>query len=64
MTQFYQPTTANEAALLHQNNALFQDNYKRSQNEQVLYNEWQKVIAEKKQLSDMIGQMQLHITEL
>jgi hypothetical protein len=47
MTQFYQPTTAKEAALLHQNNALFQDNYKLSQNEQALYNEWQKVIAEK-----------------
>jgi cell division protein FtsL len=47
MLQFYQPTTANGAALLHQNNALFQDNFKRSQNEQALYNEWQKVIAEK-----------------
>jgi len=64
MTQFYQPTTANEAALLHQNNALFQDNFQRSQNEQALYNEWQKAIAEKKQLSDIIGQMQLHIAEL
>jgi hypothetical protein len=41
-TQFYQPTTANEAVLLHQ------ENYKRSQNEQVLYNEWQKVVAEKR----------------
>jgi hypothetical protein len=28
------------------------------------YNKWQKVIAEKKQLSDMIGEMQLHIAEL
>src|SRR5215469_10577813 len=64
MTQYYQPTTANEAVLLHQNNVLFQENYKRSQNEQVLYNEWQKVIAEKHQLSDMIGKMQLHIAEL
>ena len=43
---------------------LFQENYKRSQNEQVLYNEWQNVLAEKKQLSDMIGEMQLHIAEL
>jgi hypothetical protein len=48
MTQYYQPAMANEAVLLHQNNMLFQENYKRSQNEQVLYNEWQKVIAEKK----------------
>jgi len=48
MTQFYQPTTANEAALLHQNNALFQDNFQRSQNEKAPYNEWPKVIAEKK----------------
>ena len=63
-SQYYQPTTANEAVLLHQNNVLFQENYKRSQNEQVLYNEWQKVLAEKKQLSDMIGEMQLHIAEL
>jgi len=63
-TQYYQPTTANEAVLLHQNNVLFQENYKRSQNEQVLYNEWQNVLAEKKQLSDMIGEMQLHIAEL
>jgi hypothetical protein len=63
-TQFYQPTTANEAVLLHQNKVLFQENYKRSQNEQVLYNEWQKVIAEKKQLSDMIKEMQLNIAEL
>jgi len=57
-------TTANEAVLLHQNNVLFQENYKRSQNEKVLYNEGQKVFAEKKQLSDMIGEMQLHIAEL
>src|SRR5215469_14210649 len=63
MTQFYQPTTANEALLLHQNNVLFQENYKRSQNEQIVYNEWQKVIAEKKQLSDTIGEMQLHTAE-
>ena len=63
-TQYYQPTTANEAVPLHQNNVLFQENYERSQNEQVLYNEWQKVIAEKKKLSDMIGELQLHITEL
>jgi hypothetical protein len=63
-TQFYQPTTANEALLLHQNSVLFQQDYKRSQNEQILYNERQKVIAEKKQLSDMIGEMQLHIAEL
>jgi len=47
-TQFYQPTTANEVVLLDQNNALFQKNYKHSQNEQVRYNEWQKVMAEKK----------------
>ena len=64
MSQYYQPTTANEAVLLHQNNVLFQENYERSQNEQVLYNEWQKGIAEKKVLSDMIGEMQLHIAEL
>ena len=63
-TQFYQPITANEAVLLHQNNALFQENYQRSQNEQMLYNEWQNVIAEKKQLSDMIREMQLHTAEL
>jgi CRISPR/Cas system endoribonuclease Cas6 (RAMP superfamily) len=43
---------------------LFQENYKRSQNKQVRYNEWQNVLAEKKQLSDMIGEMQLHIAEL
>ena len=43
---------------------LFQENYKRSQNEQVLYNEWQNVLAETKQLSDMIGEMKLHIAEL
>ena len=48
MSQYYQPTTANEAILLHQNNVQFQENYKRSQNEQVLYNEWQKAIAEKR----------------
>jgi cell division protein FtsL len=47
ITQYYKPTTANEAVLLHQNNVLFQENYKRSQNEEVLYNEWQKAIAEK-----------------
>ena len=64
MPQHYQPTTANEAALIQQNNALFQENYKRSQNEQALYNEWQKVTAEKQQLSDMVGQMQLHTMEL
>jgi hypothetical protein len=46
MTQYYQPTSANEAVLLHQNNVLFQENYQRSQNEEVLYNEWQKAIAE------------------
>jgi cell division protein FtsL len=46
--QIYQPTTANEAVLLHQNRVLFQDNYKRSQNKQVLYNEWQNIISEKK----------------
>jgi len=63
-TQFYQPTTANEAILLQQTNAQFLENYKRSQNEQVLNNEWQKVIAENKQLRDMIGEMQLHIAEL
>jgi hypothetical protein len=63
MTQYYQPTTANEAVLLHQNNVLFQENYKRSQNEE-LYNEWQEAIAEIKQLSDMIGKIQLHIAEL
>jgi hypothetical protein len=44
-TKFYQPTTANEAVLLHQNNVLFQENGKRSQNEQVLYNERKKVIC-------------------
>jgi len=38
-TQYSQPTTASEAVLLHQNNVLFQENYKRSQNEQVLYSE-------------------------
>ena len=64
MSQYCQPTTANEAVLLHQNNVLFQENYERSQNKRVLYNEWQKAIAEKKVLSDMIGEMQLHITEL
>ena len=57
MAQYYQPTTANEAVLFHQNTVLFQENYERSQNKQVLYNEWQKVIAEKKQISDMIGEM-------
>jgi hypothetical protein len=57
MTQYYQPATANEAVLLHQNNVLFQENSKRSQNKEVLYNEWQKAIAEVKQLSDMIGKM-------
>jgi len=45
---YYQPTTANEDVLLHQNNVLFQENYKCSRNEQVLYNEWHKAIAEKK----------------
>jgi hypothetical protein len=63
-TQYYQPTTANEAVLLHQNNVLFQENYKRSQNEEVLCNEWQKAIAEIKQLRDKIGKMQLHVAEL
>jgi len=46
-TQYYQPNTAFEAVLLHQTNVLFQENYKRSQNEQVLYNEGQKAIAGK-----------------
>jgi hypothetical protein len=64
MTQHHQPTTANEAVLLHQNNVLFQENYKRSQNKEVLYNEWQQAIAEIKQLSDMIGDTQLHVAEL
>jgi ABC-type siderophore export system fused ATPase/permease subunit len=57
MLKYYQPTTANEAVLLHQNNVLFQENYKRSQNEQMLYNEWQKVLEGKKQLSDVIGEL-------
>ena len=64
MSQHYQPTTANEAVLLQQNNVLFQEKHERSQNEQVLYNEWRKAIAEKKVLSDMIGEMQLHTAEL
>ena len=63
-TQYYQPTTANEAVFLHQNNVLFQAKYKRSQNEQVLYNEWQKVLEEKRQLSDIIGELQRYITGL
>ena len=63
-TQYYQTSTANEAVLLNPNNVQFQENYKRSQNEQVLYNEWQKAIAGKKQLSDMMGEMQLHMAEL
>ena len=63
-TQYYQPTTANEAVLLHQNNVLFQENYKRSQNAQVLYNEWQKVLWEKRQRSDMSGELQRHVTKL
>ena len=63
-TQYYQPATANVAVLLHQNNVLFQENYKRSQNEQVLYNEWQKVLAVKRQLSDMIGELQRYIRGL
>ena len=37
-TLYYQPTMANEAVLLHQNNVLFHENYKRSQKEQVFYN--------------------------
>ena len=62
-TQYSQPTTASEAVLLHQNNVLFQENYKRSQNEQVLYSECH-CGKKKKQLSDMMGEMQLHIAEL
>jgi hypothetical protein len=42
-----EPTPSSETVLLHQNNVLFQENYKRSQNEQVLYNEWQKVPSER-----------------
>jgi hypothetical protein len=47
MGQYYQPITAYEPVLLNQNNVLFQENYKRSQNEELLYNEWQKAIEGK-----------------
>jgi len=53
----YQLTTANGAILLHENIVLFQENYKRFQNEQVLHNEWQNLLEKKTQLIDVIGEL-------
>jgi hypothetical protein len=44
---FYQSNTPNEVALIQRNNELFQENFSRSQNEQLLYNEWKRTENEK-----------------
>lgn len=54
MAQAIQPATPNEPFLMHQNNALFQENHQRSQNEQLLYTEWQKATNEKLQMNNVI----------
>lgn len=59
-----QPFTTNEALLMHQNDYIFQENYQRSQNEQVLYIEWLKATNEKKELNNIIAQMQSNINKL
>lgn len=59
-----QPTTTNEALLMHQCNNLFQENYQRSQNEQALYIEWLRVGNENKELNNIIAQMQSNINKL
>lgn len=63
--------TPNEALLMQQNNALFQENYARSQNEQQLYMAWKKTEVEKGnaetrviQLEQVMEQLKLKMSEL
>lgn len=63
--------TPNEALLMQQNNALFQENYARSQNEQQLYTAWRKTEAEKEraekkaiQLEKIIEQLQIKVVNM
>lgn len=54
MAQAIELTTAKEILLIQQNNALFQENHQRSQNEQLLYIECHKANNEKTQMNNVI----------
>lgn len=58
------PQSQNEAILLQQNNVLFQENYQRSQNEQVLFNSWKLSETEKVKAKAKADQLDLQLKEL
>lgn len=61
---FYQTPSAqspNEAILIQQNNALFQENSARSQNEQVLFAAWQKSENEKASIINRLNALQTQL---
>lgn len=64
MAHTTQPATPNEAFLMQQNNALFLENHKRSQNKQLLYTEWQKANSKKLHISNVIIQLQPQLLAL
>lgn len=56
--------TTNEAVLIQRNNALFNEKHERSQNEQILYDEWQKLFYASQQQTNVINELRDEITEL
>lgn len=61
---FVQPTTSNEAILAQHNQALFNENQVRSQNEQALYNAWVHEKQERQKMDIIIQQMKIQIDSL
>jgi Associated with zinc fingers len=67
MAHFTQPTTPTtqlETVLMPRNNQLFQENYARSQNEQILYNEWKKTECERDIIFNKFQQIQSDLRNL
>lgn len=56
--------TPNEAILIQQNNVLFQENFTRSQNEQILYTGWRKAEEEKNTLLQTISKLQSQMANM
>lgn len=58
------PATPNEAMLIQQNNALFQENSARSQNEQALYSAWKNSEYEKNCLTNKLNAIQQQFEQI
>lgn len=58
------PQTQNEAILMQHNQTLFQENYVRSQNEQILYTEWKKMEQEKINAINEVHNLQVQLNQV